>query len=449
MSRPVRIAFIGGASMTWMPSFAKDFIGYPDLAGSTLVLMDPDRDHLKTMLAYVERLRRDMAGDIKFEATSDRAQALEGADFAITTFMAGGHEYWKQDVGIAYKHGIQEPAGMSVGPGGLMQGLKAIPMIVEVAQDMERICPKAMLLNYTNPMSSIVLGLQRYSRIPSAGVCPGIYGYLAKIGEATGVSPSDMHCRAAGVNHMNWIVELEAHGRDLLAEWRVFTATHSRKVSDSYESKYAATVAQGIDVVSRTLYETYGAWPTPGDGHTSEFMPHFIRKGVDVGQWGMKHDFIEERISKRAIVWADIEKAARGEGAMLKGGYESVEKAEQIIGSIVYNRADSFTLNVRNQGAVSNVDDDVVVECQVACDAFGFHPLLFGALPPAIAAWTNLYGAVQDLTVEAAMNGDRRLALQALLLDPLSHSLDVSEASAMLDEMLEASRPVLPRFFRD
>lgn len=449
MSRAVRVAFIGGASMTWMPSFAHDFLTYEPLRGSTLVLMDTDRDHLDTMMRYVQRMRRETGGDIEFVSTTDRQEALEGADFVITTFMAGGHQYWSKDVSIALEHGLMEPAGMSVGPGGLMQGLKAVPMIVEVAEDMERLCPDAMLLNYTNPMSSITLGVLRYTTVPCAGVCPGIYGYLGRIGEALGVDPASMRYRAAGVNHMNWITVLEADGRDLLAEWRDYTRTHSRRASDSYESKYAAAFAQGMDVVSRTLYEVYGAWPIPGDGHTSEFVPHFIRKGVDIGKYGLKHDYIEERVEKRKGVWAAIEKAAAGEGPLLTGGYQSVEKAEQMIGSVVYDQGDTFTLNVMNRGAIANVGPEVVVEIDVSCDAYGFHPVHFGALPEAAAAWTNLYGAVQSLTVEAAMKGDRGLALQALLMDPLMYSFDVDEAGQMLDEMLEASRPVLPRFFAD
>ncbi|MGQ9554714.1 MAG: family 4 glycosyl hydrolase [Anaerolineae bacterium] len=447
MSKAVRVAFIGGASMTWMPSFAADFLRYKPLWGSTLVLMDTNVKALSTMMRYVQRMKTEMGGDINFESTTDRQKALDGADFVIITFMAGGHQYWKEDVGIALKHGLMEPAGMSVGPGGLMQGLQAIPMIVEIAQEMEEICPGAMMLNYTNPMSSITLGVQRYSSIPMAGVCPGIYGYLGRIGEALGVAPESMRCRAAGVNHMNWIVSLEADSRDLLKEWCAYTATHSRKASSSYESKYAAAFAQGMDVVSRTLYELYDAWPIPGDGHTSEFMPYFIRKGVDVGKYGLKHDYIEERIEKRKGVWANIERAAAGEGPLLMGGYESVEKAEQMIGSIVHNESRSFTLNVMNNGTISNVVPEAAVEVSVACDAFGFHPIRFGELPPAIAAWTNLYAAVQDLTVEAAMRGDRKLALQALLMDPLMYSFDISEASDMLDEMLMASKPVLPRFF--
>jgi alpha-galactosidase len=447
MAKSVRVVFIGGASMTWMPSFAYDFLTCQRLRGSTLVLMDTDGAHLDVMMRYVQRMRDKLRADIQLTATRDQQEALEGADFVITTFMAGGHEHWVHDLAIPLKYGIMQPAGMSVGPGGLMQGLKAIPIMVEIAQQMEKLCPNAMLLNYSNPMSSITLALQRYSRIPSAGVCPGLYGYLGRIAAALNVPVESIRYRAAGVNHMNWIVSLEADGRDLLTEWCSYTKSHSPCTSDSYESKYAASYAGGIDVISRTLYELYGAWPTPGDGHTAEFVPYFIRKGVDIGKYGLKHNYVEHRIKKREELWATIEKAAAGEELSLVGGYQAVQKAEQIIASIVYDEGRTFVLNLQNQGAISNVEDDVVVELDVACDAFGFHPVHFGELPLPIAAWVNLYGAVQKLTVEAAMQGDRKLALQALLLDPLMYSFEVEEAARMLDEMLLASKPVLPRFF--
>jgi alpha-galactosidase len=174
------------------------------------------------MKKYVERMVREQGGDLKIESTTERAEALSGADYVVITFGPGadkswkdGHEYWKEDIAIALRYGIQEPAGMSVGPGGLMQGLKGIPAIVEVARDMEKLCPTARLFNYTNPMSSMTLAFNRYSTIQGVGVCPGIYGYMKRIGSALGIPPDQLSCIAGGVNHMNWVLEVRHHGRDV------------------------------------------------------------------------------------------------------------------------------------------------------------------------------------------------------------------------------------------
>jgi len=429
-SKPVRIVFIGGASMTWMPSFAHDILACQTLAGSTVVLMDIDGEHLHTMKKYIERMVRENKADLRIKITTDRAAALSGADYVVTTFGPGGHEYWKEDIAIALRYGIQEPAGMSVGPGGLMQGLKGIPTIVEIAEDMENLCPSARLFNYTNPMSSLTLAVNRYSSIQVVGVCPGIYMYVDRIGRLLGLPPDELHFIAGGVNHMNWLIEVKHDGKDVLAEYRE-------------RAKDAA-----LDPISRTLYDLFAAWPVPNDVHTAEFVPYFVGKGRDIEkQYNLSHDYIERRIEKRKLVWKAIEVAALGEGPLLKGEYESQERVEFMIQSIEFNEQRVIYLNVINNGAIYNVLPWACVEVPVVVDRYGFHPVAIGALPPGATAITNLAAAVQDLTVEAAIKGDRQLALQALALDPLSYTLDLDEIEKMLDEMLEASRPVLPRFF--
>jgi alpha-galactosidase len=426
----LRIVFIGGASMTWMPSFAHDILTCEFLAGSTVVLMDIDDERLPTMKKYVERLVQEMEGDLEVETTTERAEALSGADYVVTTFGPGGHEYWKEDIAIALRHGIQEPAGMSVGPGGLMQGLKGIPTIVEIAQDMEKLCPGARLFNYTNPMSSLTLAFNRYSTIRGVGVCPGIYSYIGKIGRILGLPADELYAIAGGVNHMNWLIEVRYDGRDVLPEYRERAGQAS------------------MDPISGTLYDLYDAWPVPGDGHTAEFVPYFIGKGRDIEKrYNLAHDYIERRIEKRELLWQDIEAAALGEGDPVKGGYESQERLEPMIQSMEFNEQRVLYLNVVNNGAISNVLPGACVEVPVMMDQYGPHPVHIGPLPAGAAAITNLAAAIQDLTVEAALNGDRHLALQALALDPLTYTLDLDETESMLDEMLEASRPVLPRFF--
>lgn len=443
--------------MTWMPSFAHDILSHRPLAGSTLVLMDIHRDHLETMRKYVTRMVDDMDGDLQIESTSERSEALSEADYVVTTFGPGGHEYWKEDVGIALRYGIQEPAGMSVGPGGLMQGLKGIPTIVDIAQDMDELCPKARLFNYTNPMSSITLAFNRYSGVEGVGVCPGIYGYIGKIARALELPVEELQYIAGGVNHMNWVMDVRYDGRDVLPEYRDKLAAETWEASkvrgkadwDSTGARdKSEAVAKAWDPISRKLYELFGAWPVPGDGHTSEFVPYFIGKGRDIEKrYSLAHDYIERRIEKRKGVWGQIEEAAAGNAAFPKGEYESQERVELMIDAMEFNEPVMLYLNVINSDAILNVLPEACVELPVVVDAYGFHPVHIGELPPGPAAITNLAAAIQDLTVEAAMQGDRQLALQALALDPLTYTLDLEETESMLDEMLEASRPVLPRFF--
>jgi alpha-galactosidase len=423
-----RISFIGGASMTWMPTFSQELLSCPELAGSTMVLMDTDQDHLDTMERYVNRMKRDLDGTMAIQTTTDREEALSDADFVVTTFMAGGHDAWATDLNIALKHGLQTPKGMSVGPGGLLQGLKAIPMIVGIAREMESLCPGAKLINYTNPMSSIVLGVQRYSKIPSVGVCPGLEHEVSRYARMLGVPEEELEVRAAGVNHCDFVLELRHRGRDVLPKVLELMA------------------ADGQEPISRMIHRIFGGFPTPGDIHIMEFFPYFMRQGKALEDWGQTHNYVENRIRKRGSFWSDLVASARGEGGLVTS-YESREKLDKLICSSLFDRKDVFQLNVTNRGAIPNVLAEACVEVPTVVDAYGYHPVHFGPLPAGIAGICNVAATVQDLTVEAAMTGDRKLALQALLMDPLIYSMEIDAASRMLDEMLEAQRQWLPRFF--
>jgi alpha-galactosidase len=424
----VKISFIGGGSMTWMPTFSQELLSCHELVGSTIVLMDTDKEHLDVMEQYLGRMKLEFDSDVEIVATTDRSEALADADFVVITFMAGGHDYWATDLNIALSHGLESPKGMSVGPGGLLQGLKAIPMIVEIAEEMEVLCPKAKLINYTNPMSSIVLGLQRYSSIPSVGVCPGLEHEISRFSKMLGVSEQDLSVRAAGVNHCNFILELQLEGQDVLP-----------KIIEMLAAKNEAPA-------SRLVYETWGGYPTPGDIHIIEFFPYFMRQGVGLEKWGQTHNYVENRMAKREVFWRSIEAAAAGEGDLVTS-YESREKLDKLICSSLFNENRIFQLNVMNDGAIPNVIPEAVVELNTLVDAYGYHAVQFGPLPLAIAAVCNVAAAVQGMTVEAAMDGDRTLALQALLTDPLVYSMEINEVGKMLDEMLEAQRVWLPRFF--
>lgn len=424
----VKVSFIGGASMTWMPTFSQELLSCRELSGSTIFLMDIDEPRLKVMERYIKRMGRESGADIAIKTTTDRHEALSGADFVVTTFMAGGHDYWATDLNIALKYGLQTPKGMSVGPGGLLQGLKAVPMIVEIAREMESLCPHGKLINYTNPMSSIVLGLQRYSRIPSVGVCPGLEHEIIRFAGMLGLPENELEVRAAGVNHCDFVLNIRHRDREMLP--RIIEMLADREE----------------EPISRMIYDVFGGLPTPGDIHIMEFFPYFMRQGTELEEWGQTHNFVENRMAKRDIFWRSIEASAGGEGGFVTS-YESREKLDKLICSSLLNRGSIFQLNVMNRGTIPNVLPEAVIEVPTVVDGFGYHPVQFGPLPTAIAGICNIAATVQDLTVEAAMKGDRKLALQALLMDPLSYSMDIETVRKMLDEMLMAQKVWLPRFF--
>ncbi|NPV08552.1 MAG: hypothetical protein HPY83_11410 [Anaerolineae bacterium] len=427
-----RIVFIGGGSLTWIPRFTHDLLRTPELAGSTVVLMDVDQKALDLMAPYVRRMIAEQGGDLEVLTSLDRDEAIDGADFVVSTFMAGGHNAWATDLNIAHRYGVQHPKGMSVGPGGFIQGLKAIPQLLSLAHAMERLCPDAPLFNYTNPMSSITLALQRHSRIKAIGVCPGITIAMQWFADFLGMERDDLAYRAAGVNHLNWVLEVRHResGEDLLPQ-----IVEKARVSDNPLA------------ISAELYDLFGAFPTPGDDHTSECWPYYLRPGVDLSRYRLRHNFVENRMAQRARYRQEIEAALAGQAPVPGPRGESLEKLDHMITSILFDEKRIYDLNFMNRGAIENVMPEVVVEAPVQIGAHGFHPLHFGELPPAVAGWVNLLGTVQDLTVRAAVEGDRKLALQALLLDPMCYSLEVQQVRSMMDEMLEANKEWLPAFY--
>ncbi|MHB0875628.1 MAG: family 4 glycosyl hydrolase [Anaerolineae bacterium] len=452
-----RIAFIGGGSLTWIPRFTHDLLRAPELAGSTIVLMDVDAKALEMMGAYCRAIIAESGGDLEVETTIDRDQAIEGADSVVSTFMAGGHRAWAEDLNIILKHGIQHPKGMSVGPGGLIQGLKAISQMLSLTSAMERLCPRAPLFNYSNPNSTISLAVQRHSRIQSVGICPGITIAMDWFSQLLGMGRDELVYRAAGVNHCNWV--LSVRHRDTGDELLPSIVEKINQMPRPQDP----TKAREFDAqkISAELYRLFGGVPIPGDFHVSEFFPYFLRPGVDLFEaYGLLHNHVENRIAVRAKYTEEIEaflasqaslppiRSTRPVGsAAPKPRGESHEKLEWMIVSAMRNQGLVYHLNVINNGAITNVRPDICVEVPTMVDSFGFHPVHFGELPPAIAGWTSVHGAVQDLTVRAAVEGDRTQALQALLLDPMCYHLEIPRIEAMVDELLEANRDWLPEFY--
>lgn len=440
-----RIAFIGGGSLTWIPRFAHDLLREPRLAGSTMVLMDTDPAALELMGRYSRALIAKRGGQMGVETTTDRDEALQGADFVCSTFMAGGHLAWAKDLNIAYSYGIRHPKGMSVGPGGLIQGLKAVPQLLDLAHAMECICPQATLFNFTNPMSSISLALQRHSHVKTVGVCHGLLIGLDVFARLMGCRRDDLIARGAGVNHLDWVVSVrDKHtGQELLPE----IAERMRRLP-----RLSSPDEISDERVLQSSYEQYrlfGALPVPGDLHVTEFWPYFLRPGIDLWETlQLRHNFVERRIEGKERYREAILAGLSGAAPLPEPRGESLEELENMIASMIYNEQRIYQLNVINNGAIENVMPGVCVESPVMIDQYGFHPVHFGSLPPAIAGWINLLGTVQDLTVRAAVEGSRQYALQALLLDPMCYHMEISNVERMLDDLLAANREWLPAFFR-
>ena len=434
-----KITIIGGGSSTFTPQLMQLFMRSQVLQGSTITLMDVDAHRLETMDILCQQLVQQEGIHLAVESTTDRRESLTGADFVISAISVGGMDAWEKDIEIPAKYGIYMATADSIGPGGIMRAFRHILPLVAVCQDLEEVAPQAWVFNYTNPATANCIAMRRASTIEVVSLCTGsIVPRSAKyLARWAGVEPEELvlPAPAGGLNHCAAILDLRLKdGRDALA---------------LVEERMTQPVV-------RWGLENYGILPYPWS-HWMEFYPSLCRleeeyKGKLQGlkmKYGITvHDMEKERA--RARKWEQIvERLARGEEEISTDVLprdESVQVVE-IMEALIENRNEIHVVNVPNQGAIDNLPWEAIVEVSSLVGGYGVQPLHVGPLPEPVAATLRQHITVQELTVEAALTGDRHVALQAFLQDPqIAAALTPEETVALLDELLEAHANCLPQF---
>lgn len=436
--RPGKIVLIGAASASFGPNMLSDAVLTPGISGSDLVLVDLDAARLQTMEAYARKLNEVTGAGIHISATTERSQALPEADFVITSFAIRRNELWKRDFEIPAKYGIKQVLGENGGPGGLSHALRNIPVLLAIAHDMERLCPNAWLLNFSNPESRLCLAVSRYTGLRFAGLCHGIGDGYHSISRLTGVPPDDIEGIAAGLNHFAWFqsIQRRSTGEDLYPLLR------------QAEPEYDA----GYEPLTRRLFHLYGQYPHPSDNHIGEYLGYAWEFCGTRG-----YDF-EAAEMVRAERWRRVLAVVHGEMQVALPDHphhpvnepviilrNSGEFAWQIIAAILADKPRLVeAVNIRNNGALTGLPDWAVVEIPAYASANGLNGLHIGALPAGITALLSNQVQVQSLVVDAAVLGRRDLALQALLVDPVIPSFEA--ADKLLDELLATHAAYLPQF---
>lgn len=422
-----KIAVVGGASSTFTPKLFRDMAHYKDLAGSELTLIDVDEDRLEVFRRLAERVSA--AGDVDYtvRATTDRRAGLEGADTVIVSFAVKRNELWKVDFDVPRKHGIRHITGECGGPGALFHAFRNIPIMMEVAADVEAVCPDALVMVCTNPEARLVMALDQHANVRTVGLCHGVEIVLQWMGPLVGVSPDDLEVTAAGVNHFTWILKLveKATERDVLPDLR------------------EAMREKGPDFfpLTQKLWDLFGVCPSPGDAHVGEFLQHAWELcGLNGPGFGGRHQ--QDR-------WEELVRQSTGDAPLdeyLGGRTWADTLAYPIINGVVNDVPTRMpALNLSNEeGWIANLPDDAVVEVPANADGSGLHPEAVGELPSGIAALCRREIDMQRLNVEAALTGDRALAKQAFLIDPVVASLKDGEAA--FEELMAAQGEHLPQF---
>jgi alpha-galactosidase/6-phospho-beta-glucosidase family protein len=436
-----RICFVGGGSYQWTPKLLTDLALTKDLSGS-IVLHDIAPEPMEEMQRLGRKIMTAAGADFTIETSPNLEVALKDAEFVIVTITTGGLEAMRKDLDIPLRYGIYQSVGDTVGPGGVSRALRNVPVMVGIAQAMERACPNAWMLNLTNPLTALTRAVLKTTSIKAMGLCHELQGVRGGMIRMFGNRPEDYEMKVAGVNHLIWLLDLKINGRDGFEMVREYEASGKAVPLRSTSGGHRAPF-QDRWKVKLALLDTYGYLPAAGDRHVAEFFPYFLTEENGAGEdYGVLLTEIEHRYEMLHASQAQVKATlASAEPMALE---HSPEESADIIAAMVNGRPFRAIVNVANTGQIDNLPREAVVETLAEVGATGVNPIGVGALPPGVLGTLHPHVVNQELLVDAALTGDRQLALQALIGDPLV--TDLRAAPKLLDELLEAHAELLPQF---
>ena len=432
-----KIAMIGAGSLIFCKTLTMDILATEALKGSELCLMSRTRPKLDRMESFIKRVIEQNGLPATVWSTLDRQEALKDADYVIVMIQVGGVDAFRLDYEIPLKYGVDQCIGDSLGPGGIFRGLRTIPVLVDIAKDMETLCPNAIMLNYANPMAACCYGLGKTSNVPFIGLCHGVQTTLDLISRYVEVPKDQIDFLCAGINHMAWFLSIrdKRDGRDLNPILRENIEKPEYYVNEKVRAE---------------VMRHFGYFMTESTGHLSEYVPWFrshkraLERYCDQPDFGGASGAYYNYCAMLAEKYKHVDYLEL-ESTEVKS--RSVEYCSYILEAAETDRPFRLNGNVRNDGYITNLPQGCCVEVPVYVDFRGIHPLRVGDLPPQCAALNQSNVTVQALAVEAGLTGDPEYAMQAVAMDPLTSACcTLAEARAMTQELLEAEREWLPEF---
>ena len=436
-----KIAFIGAGSFGFTRKLVNDILTYPLLEDATLALMDINPERLDYIKRAVDRIVAEGKRPAKVIATQDRAEALKDADAVICTILAGGVDIWRYDIEIPKKYGVDINVGDTRGPSGVFRALRTIPVMLDICRDMERYCPNAILLNYTNPMAMLCRAMQRETDVQVTGLCHSVQGTAMMLARWIGAPYEEITYVSAGINHQSFYIDYRWNGEDAYPLIR--EAVQKPEIYNEEQ-------------VRNEMFLQLGYYVTESSGHNSEYnwwfrkRPDLIEKYCTHGTgWNPgEYAYIVKSYLNRQDNWRDMiqEWLDNPEPLNLERGHEY---ASAIVNARMGGEPFLFNGNVPNTGLITNLPPDVCVEVPVYADRRGFRPIHVGALPPQCAALVNMSVACEEMAVEACLAGDPTMVFHSIAYDPLTASvLSLAEIREMVNEMLAKNKDYLPTFKR-
>ena len=417
-----KISLIGAGSVVFARRLLQDIVCVPELSDSTVSLMDTDSERLGLMSKFANKLVRDTGTNINVETTTERREALHGSDYVLTTIRVG--DSYERDIGIPLKYGVDQSVGDTIGPGGVFKALRTAPVLIDICEDIADVAPDANLLNYTNPMAIACWAIAEATDVPTIGLCHSVQHTTADLANYVGVSKERVKGWVAGINHLAWFLRFEVDGQD--AYPKLIEAMQNPEIFSQ-------------DTVRFEVMKQFGYFVTESTRHMSEYTPYFRTNEQTIEDFNL--DQIRQDLQRRTVRvddhYAQLLEDANADRRLT--AERSDEYACQIIEAMESDRPIVINGNVPNEGLIDNLLNLSSVEVPILIDKLGFHPMAVGELPGQLAALSRSNQAVQQMAVNAILDGDKEAAFHAIALDPLTSAvLSLGEIREMFDEMWSA-----------
>ena len=437
-----KIVLIGAGSHVFSSRLITDILSYPELRDSTISLMDIAQEPLELSTAFVKRIVEQNKFNTKIESTTNRREALDGADYVFIIINVG-YDLKEADRKITLKYGLDQGDTATMGPCGVFNGVRHVPPILAVARDMEGLCPDAWLMNYTNPMAIISWAVTDYTKIKNVGLCHSVPHTASTLAGYMGVTIEEVTYWVAGINHMAWFLELKWRGKDAYPLLR-------EKFKDSNVYANPKAHYSGSDTVRAEVFKTFGYYVTESSAHVASYVPFFRKKPEDIKKYMLSDG---AKYQSNAQFWAveDKEKDKKLK-QQIHSNYKfpidhSGEFGSIIIHSIETGKPAVIYGDVKNNCLITNLPQGCCVEVPCLVDREGVHPCFIGNLPSQVAALNLNNVGVQELVVRGIMEKNKNKILQSILLDPLTSAvLTIDEIRNMVDEMFQGNELFLRNY---
>ncbi|MDK2827597.1 MAG: alpha-galactosidase [Clostridium butyricum] len=430
----MKITFMGAGSTVFAKNVLGDCMCTEALRDSEIALYDIDETRLKESKIILSAINKNINNSRAkincYLGTKNRKDALRNANFVVNAIQVGGYDPCTiTDFEIPKKYGLKQTIGDTLGIGGIMRGLRTIPVMADFARDMEEVCPNTLFLNYTNPMSILTGYMQRFTNIKTIGLCHSVQVCSENLLKALNME-NKLDGRKeliAGINHMAWLLEIyDRDGNDLYPE--IKNRAQQKNASEKHD-----------DMVRYEYIKHLGYYCTESSEHNSEYNPFFIKSKYP--ELIEKFNIPLDEYPRRCV--EQIERWEKEKENILQNGEvshtRSKEYASYIMESIVTNTPYKIGGNVLNTGLIDNIPKEACVEVPCLVDAMGIHPTHVGNLPTQLAAMNMSNINVQLLTIEAAITKDRQKIYQAAMMDPhTSSELSIDDIIKMCDELIAA-----------